>query len=143
MSILDLNTTSPAALHQSLTQHRVVVACLCAAWCDVCNSYLPKFKALSDQHPEVLFLWIDIEDQASLVGDLDIDNFPTLLIQHQEVVSFFGTMQPDTLQLKRIILSQLEQKAEQLQTLANSGELQRSWQSDANLRQRMAQHSLF
>ena len=143
MSILDLNTGSPAQLHLSLAQHRVVVACLCAAWCDVCNAYLPKFTALSQQYPEVLFLWIDIEDQAALVGDLDIDNFPTLLIQHREVVTFFGTMQPDTLQLKRIIQSQLEQSAEQLQAQANSGELQRSWQAVANLRQRMAQHTLF
>ena len=138
MPILNLNTATAAQLQQSLAQHRSVVACLCAAWCDVCNAYLPKFTALAQQFPELLFLWIDVEDQAALVGDLDIDNFPTLLIQHQDTVSYFGTMQPDTLQLRRIVQSQLDLSESQLQQLANSGATQRGWQIEANLRRRMA-----
>ncbi|PRC91506.1 thioredoxin family protein [Solimicrobium silvestre] len=138
MPYLDLNHTSAAALQQHLTKYQTVVACLCAAWCDVCKDYRPKFEALAEQHPELLFLWIDIEDQASLVGDLDIENFPTLLIQQNDVVSFYGTMQPDTSQLKRIIQSQARQSPEQLQTQANFDGQQRLWQTEANLRLRLA-----
>lgn len=140
MPSVDLNHIAPAELQHHLTTHGTIVACLCAAWCDVCKSYRPDFEALSAQFPELLFLWIDIEDQSSLVDDLDIDNFPTVLIQQHDIVSFYGTMQPDTTQLKRLVQSLTDQTAEQLQALAVSGALQRSWQLEANLRKRITDH---
>jgi len=140
MPNVDLNHLAPAELQQQLASHGTIVACLCAAWCDVCRSYRADFDALSAQFPDLLFVWIDIEDQSSLVDDLDIDNFPTLLIQQQDIVSFYGTMQPDTAQLKRLVQSLTDQTPQQLQTLADSGALQRSWQLEANLRKRIAAH---
>ena len=140
MPSIDLNHIAPAELQRHLASHSTLVACLCAAWCDVCKNYRPDFEALAVQFPETLFLWIDIEDQSSLVDHLDVDNFPTLLIQQHDIVSFYGTMQPDTSQLKRLILSFAGQSSEQLRSLANSGALQRSWQIDANLRKRIAAH---
>lgn len=43
--------------------------------------------------------WIDIEDHADLVGDFDVQTFPTLVIVGPEGVRFAGplTPQPDTL----------------------------------------------
>ena len=137
MPSLDLNHISAALLHQQLIQNRTIVACLCAAWCDVCTTYRPRFDAVASQYPELLFLWIDIEDQADSVEDLEIDNFPTLLIQQQDVVTFYGTMQPDSMQLKRMIQAQSEQTLEQLRTQANASVQQRRWQSEANLRLRL------
>ena len=67
-----------------------VIACLCAAWCDVCRQYRSGFDTLAAQHPDKRFIWIDIEDQADVVGDMDVDNFPTLLIQRGDTVAFFG-----------------------------------------------------
>jgi thiol-disulfide isomerase/thioredoxin len=104
MPSLDLNHVTREQLHQALSQHQTIVACLCAEWCDVCAAYRAKFDDLAKQHPHCLFLWIDIEDQADLVDDLDIDNFPTLVIQQNDDVLFFGTMQPDCAQLHRMIL---------------------------------------
>lgn len=139
MPSINLNDIGQAELQHLLKQHHSIVACLCAAWCDVCSSYRPRFDALADHYPAVLFLWIDIEDQATLVGDLDVDNFPTLLIQHEAVVSFYGTMQPDTSQLERLLSSQLRQSSSQLQDYAITAPTQRLWQTEANLRQRVAQ----
>ncbi len=129
MPFFDLNHTPAATLADHLNRHTTLVACLCAAWCDVCKLYQPKFEQLAGEFPDAVFLWIDIEDQSALVGDLDIDNFPTLLIQQQDIVTFFGTMQPETSQLKRVIESQ---------TLQPTGQAQSAWQLDANLRQRLA-----
>jgi hypothetical protein len=140
MTCLDLNTTSIAEIQQRLTKHQTIVACLCAAWCDVCTAYRAKFEEFAIHHPELLFLWIDIEDQAELVGDIEVENFPTLLIQQHNVVTFFGTMQPDTKQLKRLLQSQANQTSEQLQKQGAVSQQQRVWQSEANLLQRLAQH---
>ncbi len=56
------------------------VICLCAAWCGTCGIYRPLFDELARAHPDVRFEWVDIEDDAEIAGDLDVETFPTLLI---------------------------------------------------------------
>lgn len=81
----------------------MLVACYCAAWCDTCTLYRERFEALALRHPAHLFVWIDIEDFPDLLGDEDIENFPTLLIEREGHVLFFGTMLPHIEQLERLM----------------------------------------
>jgi thioredoxin 1 len=76
-----------------------LAVCLCAAWCDTCDLYRPTFERAAEQFPEARFIWLDIEDQEELLGSLDVENFPTLLVAVQNEVRFFGTLtpQPETL----------------------------------------------
>src|SRR5918912_2653918 len=103
MASLTLELDNRAQLAASLTDDVWIVACLCAAWCDVCRQYRPVFEELAKLHPDKRFVWIDIEDQADVVGDLDVENFPTLLIQRGDIVAFFGTVQPELRQAHRLI----------------------------------------
>jgi thioredoxin 1 len=100
-------TTSPnfPAIQADLANKPWLIACLCAAWCDTCEAYKAPFAELAKTHPDKCFAWIDIEDQADLIGDVDIENFPTILIEHADTTLFFGTMLPDTAQLARLISS--------------------------------------
>lgn len=82
-----------------------IVVCYCAAWCRTCDSYLDAFKELSEKFPEHVFLWVDIEDEEYLLDDLDVENFPTLLIQENGTNLFFGTMLPYIGHLERMILN--------------------------------------
>lgn len=111
------------------------VACLCAAWCGTCTTYRATFEQLAARHPDKQFVWIDIEDQADLVGDLDVDNFPTLLLQKGDTVAFFGTMVPDGGVADRLVQAQAGQSSEELDRLANSSQERRDWQRDCNLRE--------
>jgi thioredoxin 1 len=95
-----------------------VVACLCAAWCGTCTGYRATFDALAARHPGMQFIWIDIEDQADVVGDLDVENFPTLLIQRGDAVAFFGTMLPDAGTAERLIAAQVAASDADLARLA-------------------------
>ena len=52
--------------------------------------------------------WIDIEDEAELVGDLDIENFPTLLLARGPRVLFFGTVTPHAGTLERLVRGALD-----------------------------------
>ena len=81
----------------------MLVACYCAAWCDTCTLYRDRFETLANEHPEHAFVWIDIEDFPDLLGDEDVENFPTLLIERAGKVLFFGTMLPHIQQLERLI----------------------------------------
>lgn len=86
------------------------IACLCAAWCRTCESYQQVFEAACAELPQagLQVRWIDIEDEAELIGDLDIETFPTLLIADDAHVRFVGplTPQPDT--LRRVLRAHLE-----------------------------------
>ncbi|MES2324881.1 MAG: thioredoxin family protein [Pseudomonadota bacterium] len=113
-----------------------IVACLCAGWCGTCTTYRATFEALAARHPDKHFVWIDIEDQADVVGDLDVDNFPTLLLQKDDVVAFFGTMLPDPALAERLIQSKTGQTREELAAQAN-----KTWQAECNLQTLLANAS--
>ena len=111
-----------------------IVACLCAAWCGTCGAYRSAFEQLATRHPDKHFVWIDIEDQADVVGDLDVDNFPTLLIQKHDVVAFFGTVLPDAALAERLLAAQTGQTDGDLVAQAQASEERRVWQRECNLR---------
>ncbi len=134
MHSLTLASTNRHDIATRIAGPRWIVACLCAAWCGTCASYRSAFEALAARHPDKDFIWIDIEDQADVVGDLDVDNFPTLLIQHQDTVAFFGTMLPDPALADRLVKAQAAQSDAELARLATSTDERRGWQRDCNLR---------
>lgn len=79
------------------------VLCLCAQWCDTCREYRAVFDAVGAAHPQLQFIWIDIEDQADLVGDVEVETFPTLLIADDAALRFFGPLTPQPQTLARLL----------------------------------------
>ena len=133
MHSLTLDTSNRAQLAASMEDGRWIVACLCAAWCGTCGGYRAAFESVAARHPDKTFVWIDIEDQADVVGDLDVDNFPTLLLQRDDIVAFFGPMLPDAKLAERLVQAQAELAPEELARLAASNQERRDWQRDCNL----------
>ena len=80
-----------------------IVVCLCAAWCDTCGRYQDSFTKLARDRPADSFVWIDIEDDSDWVADIDVENFPTLLIALGADLRFFGTLLPQPEQLARLL----------------------------------------
>lgn len=76
---------------------------LCAQWCGVCRDWRAAFDAAAARNPADRFVWIDVEDQADLVGDLDIETFPTLLVGSSGRVLFYGTILPSQELLTRLL----------------------------------------
>ena len=136
-----LHADNRAEVAAALAQDRLIVACLCAAWCGTCSSYRAVFDELAARHPDKYFLWVDIEDHADIVGDLDVENFPTLLIQRHEHVAFFGTMLPDPNVAHRLIETQAELPDEELARQSASTPERRQWQQECNLRALLGQRS--
>ncbi len=81
----------------------LVVSCLCAEWCDTCVAYRNGFLALGEKFSEAEFRWVDIEDQADEIGDLEVENFPTIRITRGEDVLFHGALPPMHGQLERLL----------------------------------------
>lgn len=47
--------------------------------------------------------WIDIEDEADLVGELDVESFPTVVIVDPLVVRFAGAITPHAQTLSSLL----------------------------------------
>ena len=118
-----------------------LVVCLCAEWCTTCREYRSGFDALAAQFPELRFFWLDIEERAEDLGDLDIENFPTLFIQRRvpgqqtsgTAVLFFGTMPPQLGHLRRMIESLRAQSPQESRDYALSSPERLAWQQDADI----------
>jgi thioredoxin 1 len=82
----------------------LLVACLCARWCGTCGDYTATFDAAAVALGAAGHcVWIDIEDDAALVDNVDVENFPTLLIARGERLLFFGTITPQPGTLARLV----------------------------------------
>lgn len=78
---------------------------LCAAWCDVCGQWRSTFDELARAHPETQFIWVDIEDDAEALGELEVETFPTLLIARGREPQFFGPVLPSSMHCQRLLAS--------------------------------------
>jgi thioredoxin reductase (NADPH) len=71
-----------------------VVVALCAAWCDTCNVFRATFERIAAARPDMVFLWLDIEDDSDVCGDIDVEDFPTLAIYRGDTLLHHGVSLP-------------------------------------------------
>jgi len=86
-------------------QDRWQVICLCAEWCGTCREWRPQLAAQAALMPGVQFAWVDVEDQADAMGDLDIETFPTLLVAQGDHARFLGPVLPTASAIGRLLES--------------------------------------
>ncbi|WP_418318073.1 thioredoxin domain-containing protein [Piscinibacter sakaiensis] len=86
----------------------LLVACLCARWCGLCGEYRATFDAAKAAHAgRAEFFWVDIEDDEELLGPVDVDDFPTLLVADRDGPVFYGPLTPQPAKLTRLLQSAL------------------------------------
>jgi len=89
---------SPSTVH---------VACLCAGWCHLCDDYRDVLRTVAAEMDlcavDLEWHWIDIEDEADLVGEVDVETFPTLVIADGTTVRFAGPLTPHPDTLRRLL----------------------------------------
>ena len=92
-----------------LPSTNLLVACLCAQWCDVCGEYQTLFDRLASKlAAQVKFQWVDIEDHDEVLGAVEVDDFPTLLIARSDRPVFFGTVTTQAATLAHLVQSALD-----------------------------------
>ncbi len=103
MPALDLDTDADQIAGRISDPGTLFVACLCAEWCGTCRDYRATFDRLAEAHPGICFAWIDIETHADRFDDLDVENFPTILIEDASTTRFFGTVLPHGAVVERML----------------------------------------
>ena len=91
------------------------LACLCAAWCRLCDDYAAVFEQVAGELAAagvpLRCHWIDIEDESELVGDFDVETFPTIVIVDPQAVRFAGPLTPQADTLRRLLRATLQEAA--------------------------------
>jgi len=81
----------------------LVVISLCAAWCHICGEFREAFERIAVERGDARFVWLDIEDDHEICGDIDVDNFPTLAVFRGDVPVHFGASLPQEALVARLI----------------------------------------
>ena len=79
------------------------VVALCAAWCDTCTEFRATLERIAEARPDMLFFWLDIEDDSEICGDIDVENFPTLAIYRGERLLHYGVSLPLEGTVRRLV----------------------------------------
>lgn len=102
--------TAPLVLSRADLEHHpgtghapFLVVALCAAWCGTCTEFRPQFEALAAQRPGTRFVWLDVEDDSDVAGDIDVENFPTLAVFRSGTPVHFGVSLPQRGVVERLI----------------------------------------
>jgi thioredoxin-like negative regulator of GroEL len=85
------------------TRTEWTVVCLCAAWCRTCDGYRADLQRLAGTDPQTRYLWLDVEDEADLVGELDVDTFPSVLVLRGAQPLFYGPVLPQVAQVAQLL----------------------------------------
>ena len=104
MAVVDTKAGLSAALDERIREgSSLVVVSLCAAWCDTCNEFRAAFERIAETRPAMLFVWLDIEDDSAICGEIDVENFPTLAIYRGERLLHYGVSLPQEGTVARLI----------------------------------------
>lgn len=73
---------------------QTLVVCLCAEWCNSCESWREQFAVLAEHYSDLCFVWLDIDKHPDMVAEVDLDVLPVLLIQTTYDIYFIGPIRP-------------------------------------------------
>lgn len=104
---MTLLTTAPAdrdAVTNAFADgSQIVVVSFCAAWCDTCDVFRATCERVAAARPDTTFVWLDIEDDADVAGDIDVENFPTLAVYRGGAPVHFGVSLPHESTVLRLV----------------------------------------
>ncbi|OZB49320.1 MAG: hypothetical protein B7X60_01620 [Polynucleobacter sp. 39-45-136] len=74
----------------------------CAEWCGSCREFKEHFNSI--EIDGLSKKWLDIEDEAVLLENIDISNLPTILaVSDYELSFYFGEIPPNKIFLEKIL----------------------------------------
>nr|AVN99035.1 thioredoxin H-type [Hymenophyllum caudiculatum] len=66
-------------LFEANTNGKVVVVDFTATWCAPCKFMAPIFAGLSEKHPELIFVKVDVDDLSDIAKEYEVHAMPTFL----------------------------------------------------------------
>jgi thioredoxin 1 len=99
----DHAATDDHPIVRALEARPLLVVAFCAAWCNTCDEFGAGYDALATKRDDVTFVWLDVEDDAEVAGDVEIENFPTIAIYRDGLPIHFGVSLPQAALVARLL----------------------------------------
>lgn len=89
----------------------LLVACLCASWCTTCSEFRDTFDRLRKANGAAKFVWLDVEGDSALMGEIEVESFPTLAVFRGDQPLFYGVTMPQEAVVARTLAAVLRDDA--------------------------------
>lgn len=97
MALIELTRDN---LEETIRDHDIVLIDFWAEWCGPCRSFAPIFEQAAENHPDIAFGKVDIEQQQEVAQQFGIRSIPTLAIFREQTLVMLeaGAMPESTLE---------------------------------------------
>ena len=109
-----INATD-ANLDELIDQKELVVIDFWAPWCGPCKGFSKVCEELADEHEDVQFLAINIEDQKQLAAEFQVQSVPWVMLLRKRVALY-----ADSGALTKSSLAELIDKAKDLDEIGRA-----------------------
>jgi len=76
---MKLQSLTQETFQQYLMQNKNVVVKFTAPWCGPCRASQPIFEKAAEEHPDVSFVEVDVDQQPRLAAAFNIRSIPTTM----------------------------------------------------------------
>jgi len=73
-------------LKQLQTEGKKILVDYWATWCGPCRQLIPRLEALESQHPDAVFVKIDVDQNRDHAMEAGIRGVPTVMIYNGEIL---------------------------------------------------------
>lgn len=97
MAVIELTADN---LDATIRDNDIVLIDFWAEWCGPCRSFAPVFEKVSENHPDMVFGKVDIENQQEVAQRFGIRSIPTLAVFREQTLIMLeaGAMPESTLE---------------------------------------------
>lgn len=112
-----------------INSNEIVFVDFWAKWCAPCRAFGPIYEKVSDNHPEITFIKIDIDENQQIAEEAGIRSIPTIKVikNRLEIWDHKGSISENDLEMvvneakKVVVKEEAENNAEDEDNAANAG----------------------
>lgn len=112
-----------------INSNEIVFVDFWAKWCAPCRAFGPIYEKVSDNHPEITFIKIDIDENQQIAQEAGIRSIPTIKVikNRLEIWDHKGSISENDLEMvvneakKVVVKEEAENNAEDDDNAANAG----------------------
>jgi len=119
MAVVNLKTEE---FEKFVQEHPMIVLDFWAEWCGPCKMFGPIFEKVSENHPDVAFAKVNVEEEQQLAAMFQVRSIPTVAFMREGIVVYAqpGMMPEEMLeegikQLKALDMDQVRADLEKAQ----------------------------